>query len=60
MKQPLPLYWDEAGGRLLTEIQAFDREFLYQVSLAASIGSNPVGLVPSRSRTSHIFRCVFM
>jgi Met-zincin/Domain of unknown function (DUF5117) len=40
----MPLYWDEASGRLLLEISRFDREFLYQVSLAAGVGSNPVGL----------------
>ena len=40
----VPLYWDEASGRLLLEISRFDQEFLYQVSLAAGVGSNPVGL----------------
>jgi len=40
----MPLYWDEASGRLFLEISRFDREFLYQVSLAAGLGSNPVGL----------------
>ena len=40
----MPLYWDEGSGHLLLEISRFDREFLYQVSLAAGVGSNPVGL----------------
>jgi hypothetical protein len=39
-----PLYWDEASGRLLLEIPGIDRELLYQVSLAAGVGSNLVGL----------------
>ena len=40
----LPMYWDETRGRLLLEIPHFDRELLYQVSLAAGVGSNPIGL----------------
>jgi hypothetical protein len=39
-----PLYWDGAQGRLLLEISRFDEEFLYQVSLAAGVGSNPLFL----------------
>ena len=39
-----PLYWDDARGRLLLEIGRFDEEFLYQVSLPAGVGSNPLGL----------------
>src|SRR5262249_1600214 len=40
----MPLYLDEAGGRLLMEISRFQKEFLYQVSLPAGVGSNPLGL----------------
>jgi hypothetical protein len=40
----LPLYWDAKGGKMLMEISRFNREFLYQVSLPAGLGSNPVGL----------------
>jgi hypothetical protein len=40
----LPLYWDAAQGRLLFEIRRFDEELLYQVSLPAGVGSNPLGL----------------
>ncbi|BCS31247.1 hypothetical protein TBR22_A04470 [Luteitalea sp. TBR-22] len=40
----VPMYWDEASGRLYLEISRFDQEFLYQVSLPAGLGSNPVGL----------------
>ncbi|MGH9322424.1 MAG: DUF5117 domain-containing protein, partial [Vicinamibacteria bacterium] len=38
------LYWDEGTGKLYWEIDSFDKEFLYQVSLASGLGSNPVGL----------------
>lgn len=40
----IPLFWDEAQGKLWMEISRFDREFLYQVALASGLGSNPVGL----------------
>lgn len=40
----LPLYWDAKSGKMLMEIAQFKREFLYQVSLPAGLGSNPVGL----------------
>jgi len=40
----LPLYWDAKNGKMLMEIARFKREFLYQVSLPAGLGSNPVGL----------------
>ncbi|HEX8456139.1 MAG TPA: zinc-dependent metalloprotease [Pyrinomonadaceae bacterium] len=40
----LPLYWDAEAGKLLLEIERFNTEFLYQVSLPTGIGSNPIGL----------------
>ena len=40
----VPLYWDAAQGKLLLEIRQFDHELLYQVSLPAGVGSNPLGL----------------
>ncbi|HJQ24456.1 MAG TPA: zinc-dependent metalloprotease [Blastocatellia bacterium] len=40
----VPLYWDAASGKMLMEVSRFNQEFLYQVSLAAGLGSNPVGL----------------
>ena len=39
-----PLYWEEATGTLLLEIPRFNREVLYQVGLAAGLGSNDIGL----------------
>ncbi|MGI9106304.1 MAG: zinc-dependent metalloprotease [Pyrinomonadaceae bacterium] len=40
----VPLYWDAENGKLLMEIERFNAEFLYQVSLPTGIGSNPIGL----------------
>src|SRR5215213_4384168 len=40
----MPLYWDARNGKMYLEIARFNREFLYQVSLPAGLGSNPVGL----------------
>ncbi len=40
----VPLYWDDATGKLYAEFGDQEKEFLYQVSLASGLGSNPVGL----------------
>ncbi|HEX9163584.1 MAG TPA: DUF5117 domain-containing protein, partial [Thermoanaerobaculia bacterium] len=40
----IPLYWDDADGKLYMEISRFGEEFLYQTGLPAGLGSNPVGL----------------
>ncbi len=40
----VPLYWDPANGRMWMEISRFNTEMLYQVSLPAGVGSNPIGL----------------
>ncbi|WP_237067696.1 zinc-dependent metalloprotease [Microbulbifer guangxiensis] len=37
-------YWDAAEGRVLLEVEAFDRELLLLTGLAQGLGSNPVGL----------------
>src|SRR5688572_6159119 len=39
-----PLYWDEAGGRLLLEIPKLDTEVLMSTGLATGLGSNDIGL----------------
>ncbi|MEP7382158.1 MAG: zinc-dependent metalloprotease [Gemmatimonadota bacterium] len=39
-----PLYWDESAGKLYWEIDKLETEFLYQVSMASGLGSNPVGI----------------
>lgn len=50
----LPLFWDEAGGRIYLEIARFDEEILYQVSLAAGLGSNPIGLDRGQMGSTHV------
>jgi hypothetical protein len=40
----LPFYWDAENGKMLLEIERFNAEFLYQVSLPTGVGSNPIGL----------------
>lgn len=39
-----PLYWDDAAGSLFLEIPKLNTEFLYQIGLAAGLGSNDIGL----------------
>ena len=50
----IPLYWDAESGKLLMEISRFNTEFLYQVSLAAGVGSNPIGLDRGQLGETHI------
>jgi hypothetical protein len=52
----LPLYWDATSGALLIEISRFGEEILYQVSLPAGLGSNPVGLDRGQLGGTHIVR----
>ncbi len=35
----IPLRWDEESGKLLMEITRFNEELIWQVSLAAGVGS---------------------
>src|SRR3954464_5188820 len=40
----IPLFWDAENGKLLMQISRFNEELLYQSSLPAAVGSNPIGL----------------
>ena len=40
----IPLYWDADNGKLMMEISRFGEEMIYQTSLPAGVGSNPIGL----------------
>jgi Met-zincin/Domain of unknown function (DUF5117) len=40
----LPLYWDDASGKLWLEIPHLHQEMIYLVSLPAGLGSNDIGL----------------
>lgn len=50
----MPLYWDTSGGRMLMEISRFNTEILYQLSLPAGVGSNPIGLDRGQLGDSHV------
>ncbi|MBX3278718.1 MAG: zinc-dependent metalloprotease [Acidobacteria bacterium] len=50
----MPLYWDAGAGKLWLEISRFNTELLYQVSLAAGVGSNPLGLDRGQLGGTHI------
>ncbi len=50
----IPLYWDEAAGKIYLEIGRWDQELLYQVSLPAGVGSNPIGLDRGQMGESHV------
>ena len=50
----MPLYWDEKEGKMLMEIGQFDTELLYQVSLPAGVGSNPIGLDRGALGDTHV------
>ena len=52
----IPLQWDEANGKLLMEITRFNEELIWQVSLAAGVGSNPIGLDRSQLGATHLIR----
>jgi hypothetical protein len=50
----MPLYWDASGGKMLMEIGRFNTELLYQLSLPAGVGSNPIGLDRGQLGDSHV------
>src|SRR5215469_2640153 len=50
----VPLYWDETNGKMFMEIARFNTGFLYQISLPAGIGSNPIGLDRGQLGETHI------
>ena len=48
------IYWDDDTGKLYWEIDKFDTEFLYAVSLSSGLGSNPVGLDRGQLGGEHV------
>ena len=50
------IYWDETGGKVWLEIDRFNEDFLYQVSLAAGLGSNDIGLDRNQLGGTYIVR----
>jgi len=51
-----PLYWDDAGGRLLLEVGRWDEQFLYLTSLATGVGSNALGLDRGNIQSAYLAR----
>ena len=52
----VPLQWDAENGKLLMEITRFGEEMIWQVSLAAGVGSNPIGLDRNQLGATHIVK----
>ncbi len=50
------LYWNDAAGLLLWEIDELDGEFLYQISMGSGLGSNPIGIDRGQLRGTHVLR----
>ncbi len=50
----IPIYWDAANGKMWMELTRFNTEILYQTSLPAGIGSNPIGLDRGRLGTTSV------
>jgi hypothetical protein len=40
----MPVYWDEASGKLWMEVNRFETDLLYVTSLPSGLGSNDIGL----------------
>ena len=40
----LPMYWDEAGGRIWLEIAQWDTDVLHASGIGAGLGSNDIGI----------------
>ena len=50
------LYWDENTGKMFLEIDKWENEFLYAVSLPSGLGSNPVGLDRGQTGGSYVMK----
>lgn len=48
------LYWDENSGKLYWEIDQLDTEFIYQISMASGLGSNPIGIDRGQLRGTYV------
>jgi hypothetical protein len=50
------LFWDESEGKVWLEIDRFNEDFIYQISLAAGLGSNDIGLDRNQLGGTYIVR----
>jgi len=51
-------YWDDSTGHIWLEIDRWDEEFLYQISLPAGVGSNDIGLDRGKLGPSRVVKFV--
>ncbi|QKX16309.1 zinc-dependent metalloprotease [Microbulbifer sp. YPW1] len=49
-------YWDDRKGRVLLQVDQFDRELLLLTGLAQGLGSNPVGLDRNQAGESRVVK----
>lgn len=52
----VPMYWSESDGKLYLEIPPPGTEILYQISLPAGLGSNPIGLDRNQLGETYVVR----
>ncbi len=52
----LPLYWDDAGGRVWLEIAEWDTDILHASGIGAGLGSNDIGIDRGQLAGSRVVR----
>ena len=52
----LPMYWDDAGGRIWLEIAEWDADVLHASGIGAGLGSNDIGIDRGQLAGSRIVR----
>ncbi len=52
----LPMYWDEAGGRIWLEIEEWDTDVLHASGIGAGLGSNDIGIDRGQLAGSRVVR----
>jgi len=54
------LYWDAKKGKMYLKVNRWEEEFLYQVGLAAGVGSNDIGLDRGQLGGTYVVKFVRM
>ncbi|MCY4573391.1 MAG: hypothetical protein OXF01_11400, partial [Gemmatimonadetes bacterium] len=52
----LPIYWDEAAGRIWLEIGVWDTDILHAAGVGAGLGSNDIGIDRGQQSGSRVVR----
>ena len=52
----LPMYWDDAGGRIWLEIAQWDTDVLHATGIGAGLGSNDIGIDRGQLAGSRVVR----